>query len=47
MVSSPGESQEIELITTIIKLNQTGNSRRFWWSIAELDIFKPLNPTSE
>jgi hypothetical protein len=28
--------------TKFIKLTHLGNSRRFWWSIAELDIFKPL-----
>lgn len=33
--------------TKFIKLIQVGNSRRFWWSIAELDIFKPMNPTAE
>lgn len=33
--------------TKFIKLIQIGNSRRFWWSIAELDIFKPMNPTAE
>lgn len=29
--------------TKFIKLTQIGNSKRFWWSISELDIFKPLN----
>ncbi len=33
--------------TKFIKLTQIGNSRRFWWSIAELDIFNSINPTSE
>ncbi len=33
--------------TKFIKLTQIGNSRRFWWSIAELDIFDPLNPTAK
>ena len=33
--------------TKFIKLTQIGNSRRFWWSIAELDIFNPITPTAE
>lgn len=33
--------------TKFIKLTQIGNSRQFWWSIAELSVFKPTTPPQD